>query len=75
MDLCCTTDDSFYNFGFIDNADSTIVLDQNKQSVRRYVLPLDTTGKVNFRFLYIWPWKMKKAYTCIYLAHSSACTT
>ena len=47
VDLCCTTDETFYNFGFLDDPGYSIIPDENKQSVRRYVLPLSTGTKVH----------------------------
>lgn len=47
VDLCCTTDENYYNFGFFDNpGGSSFIPDENRQSVRRYVLPLNTSTKV-----------------------------
>ncbi|KAL5499781.1 hypothetical protein EMCRGX_G011241 [Ephydatia muelleri] len=44
VDLCCTTDDSYCNFGFFDSS-ASFIPDERRQSVRRYVLPLNTSTK------------------------------
>ncbi|KAL5499778.1 hypothetical protein EMCRGX_G011238 [Ephydatia muelleri] len=44
VDLCCTMDEGYYNFGYIDGSWSSIPNESNN-SVRRYVLPLNTATK------------------------------